>query len=104
MQRRLVSSIYAIRNTLYKRWQALQGLVDMLNSNPGLWKQRHKFDDIDIANIDDYDDLDDGERESLDNILADPKKFKKRVVEELGFNNVWVCESGLEVELSNSEF
>lgn len=76
MQRRLVSSIYAIRNTLYKRWQALQGLVDMLNSNPGLWKQRHKFDDIDIANIDDYDDLDDGERESLDNILADPKKFK----------------------------
>jgi phosphoribosyl 1,2-cyclic phosphodiesterase len=35
---------------------------------------------------------------------ADPKKFKKRVVEELGFNNVCVCESGLEVELSNSEF
>lgn len=35
---------------------------------------------------------------------ADPKKFKKRVVEELGFNNVWVCESGLEVELSKDEF
>lgn len=35
---------------------------------------------------------------------ADPKKFKKRVAEELGFNNVWVCESGLEVELSKNEF
>lgn len=35
---------------------------------------------------------------------ADPKKFKKRVVEELGFNNVWICESGLEVELSKEEF
>lgn len=35
---------------------------------------------------------------------ADPKRFKKRVMEELGFNNVWVCESGLEVELSKDEF
>ena len=35
---------------------------------------------------------------------ADPKKFKKRVMEELGFNNVWVCERGLEVELSKDEF
>lgn len=35
---------------------------------------------------------------------ADPNKFKQRVKEELGFNNVWVCESGLEVELSKEEF
>lgn len=35
---------------------------------------------------------------------ADPKKFKKRVVEELGFDNVYMAESGLEVELSKEEF
>ena len=76
MQRRLVSSIFAIRNTLYRRWQALQGLVDLLNNNPSLWKQRLKLDDFENVDIDDYDDLDDSERESLDNILSDPKKFK----------------------------
>ena len=63
MQRRLVSSIYAIRNTLHKRWIALQGLADELDKNPSLWKQRIKFDDLDIANVDDLDDLDDDERD-----------------------------------------
>lgn len=36
MQRRLVSSIYAIRNTLQKRWLALQELSDELDKNPYL--------------------------------------------------------------------
>lgn len=76
MQRRLVSSIYAIRNTLHKRWIALQGLADELDKNPSLWKQRIKFDDLDIANVDDLDDLDDDERDALDNIMGDPKKLK----------------------------
>lgn len=76
MQRRLVSSIYAIRNTLHKRWTALQGLADELDKNPSLWKQRVKFDDMEVSNIDDLDELDDEERESLDNIMADPKKLK----------------------------
>lgn len=76
MQRRLVSSIFAIRNTLQKRWLALQGLADELDKNPSLWKQRIKFDDLDVANIDDLDDLDDEEREALDNIITDPKKLK----------------------------
>ncbi len=76
MQRRLVSSIYAIRNTLQKRWMALQGLTDELERNPSLWRQRVKLEDFDDINIDDLDDLEDDERDALDNILSDPKKLK----------------------------
>lgn len=76
MQRRLVSSIYAIRNTLRKRWLALQGLADELDKNPSLWKQRVKLDDMDVDNLDEFDELDDEERDALDNIMADPKKLK----------------------------
>ena len=76
MQRRLVSSIFAIRNTLFKRWKALQGLADELDRNPSLWRQRVKLDDFESTNIDDFDDMDDDERDALDNILSDPKKLK----------------------------
>ncbi len=76
MQRRLVSSIFAIRNTLRKRWLALQGLADELDRNPSLWKQRPKLDDMDVDNLDEFDELDDEERDALDNIMADPKKLK----------------------------
>ena len=76
MQRRLVSSIYAIRNTLHKRWLALQGLADDLDRNPSLWKQRPKLDVLDLDNLDELDELDDDERDVLDNIMADPKKLK----------------------------
>ena len=76
MQRRLASSIYAIRNTLQKRWFALQGLADELDNNPSLWKQRIKFEELNVASIDDLDELDDDERDALDTIMADPKKFK----------------------------
>ena len=76
MQRRLVSSIYAIRNTLQKRWMALQGLTDELERNPSLWKQRVKLEEFDDVNINELDDLEDDERDALDNILSDPKKLK----------------------------
>lgn len=76
MQRRLVSSIYAIRNTLHKRWLALQGLADDLDRNPSLWKQRPKLEVLDLDNLDELDELDDDERDVLDNIMADPKKLK----------------------------
>lgn len=76
MQRRLVSSIFAIKNTLFKRWQALQGIVDELNRTPTLWGQRHKLDVFDVDNLEEYEDLDDDERDALDTILSDPKKFK----------------------------
>lgn len=76
MQRRLVSSIFAIRNTLQKRWQALQGLADELKKNPSLWKQRVKIDDFEMTNLDDLDDLDDDERDALDGIMSDPRKLK----------------------------
>ena len=76
MQRRLVSSIFAVRNTLQRRWLALQGLADELDKNPALWKQRIKFDDLEVTDIDDLDDLDDEERDVLDGIIADPKKLK----------------------------
>jgi len=76
MQRRLVSSIFAIKNTLYKRWQALQGIVDELSKTPTLWGQRHKLDSFDVDNLDEYEDLDDDERDAFDSILSDPRKFK----------------------------
>jgi superfamily II DNA or RNA helicase len=76
MQRRLVSSIFAIKNTLERRWGALQGIVDELNKNPNLWSQRHKLEGFDIDNIEDYEDLEDDERDALDGILSDPRKFK----------------------------
>jgi len=75
MQRRLTSSIFAIYKTLRNRYDALNGLLTQLNENPGLWKQKEKLD-IEVADIEDYDELDDNERESLENIMADPKKFK----------------------------
>lgn len=76
MQRRLVSSIFAIRNTLQKRWLALQGLADELSRNPSLWNQRLRLDEFDDINIDELDDLDDEERDALDGIISDPKKLK----------------------------
>ena len=76
MQRRLVSSIFAIKNTLERRWHALQGILDEVGNNPAIWGKRLKLDDVDCNDIDQYDDLDDEEREALDNILSDPKKFK----------------------------
>jgi SNF2 family DNA or RNA helicase len=76
MQRRLVSSIFALKNTLGRRWTALQGIVDEITKNPNLWNQRHKLEGFDVDDIEDYDDLEDEEKESLDNIMSDPRKFK----------------------------
>ena len=78
MQRRLVSSIYALRNTLFRRWTALQSLVDEVKKNPGLWNQRRKLnlDEFGVENIEDFEELEDDEREVLDGILSDPKKFR----------------------------
>lgn len=76
MQRRLASSIFAIKNTLERRWKALQGIIDESNRNPNLWSQRHKLEGLDVDNIEEYEELDDDERDALENILSDPKKFK----------------------------
>jgi superfamily II DNA or RNA helicase len=78
MQRRLVSSIFAIKNTLFRRWQALQGIVDELHKNPNLWNQRYKIEATfnQIQDIDDFEELEDEERDALENILSDPRKFK----------------------------
>ena len=76
MQRRLVSSIYAIKNTLYKRWNALREVVNEVNKNPSIWKRRQKPELMDVDSMDQYDDLEDDEKDALDNILSDPKKFK----------------------------
>ncbi len=76
MQRRLASSIFAIRNTLERRWKALQGIIEEVNKNPNIWNQRHKLDGFDVDDIEDYEELEDDERDALENILSDPKKFK----------------------------
>lgn len=76
MQRRLTSSIAAITKTLRKRYEALQGLVEELTKNPDLFKKRNKFFDVETDNIEDWEELDDIEREQLEGILSDPRKFK----------------------------
>ncbi|MDZ7740940.1 MAG: helicase-related protein [Bacteroidota bacterium] len=75
MQRRLTSSIFAIKRTLTNRYNALKGLLEELNQNPSLWKQKQKID-LEFDTIDDFDEFDDEEREGLEKILSDPKKFK----------------------------
>ncbi len=76
MQRRLVSSIFAIKNTLEKRYKALQSIVDETNKNPNIWSQRHKLDGFDVDDIEDFEELEDDERDALENILSDPRKFR----------------------------
>lgn len=75
MQRRLTSSIYAIMKTLQNRYKALHGLIELINRNPSLWKQRMKFD-FEFDDYDDYSELTDEERETLEHIFADPRKFR----------------------------
>ena len=76
MQRRLVSSSFDIKNTLGRKYNALKGILDETNKNPQLFNQRHKLDGYDVDNIEEFEDLEDDEREALENILSDPKKFK----------------------------
>ncbi len=76
MQRRLVSSIFAIKNTLGRRYHALKGILDDTANSPQLFNQRHKLDGFDVDDIEDFEDLEDDERDALENILSDPKKFK----------------------------
>lgn len=76
MQRRLTSSIFAIKNTLERRYKALQGIIDELNKNPTLWNQRHRLDGYDVENIEEFEELEEDERDALENILSDPRKFK----------------------------
>ena len=75
MQRRLTSSIYAIMNTLGNRYSALKGVLDEIAKNPRLFKQKAKFD-LEAETLDAYDELDDEERESMEKIISDPRKFK----------------------------
>ena len=75
MQRRLTSSIYAIMRTLKNRYNALRGLLDQLAKNPDLWKQKQKLD-MNLESMEDIDELDDQEKELLETILSDPRKFK----------------------------
>lgn len=41
-----------------------------------LTSQRHKLEGFDVDNIEEYEELEADERESLENILSDPRKFK----------------------------
>jgi len=75
MQRRLTSSIYAIMRTLKNRYNALNGLLEELAQNPNLWKQKQKFE-LEMETLEDFDEFDDEEREGLEKILSDPRKFK----------------------------
>ena len=50
--------------------------MDEVNRNPQLWSQRHKLEGFDVDDIEDFEELGDEERDALENILSDPKKFK----------------------------
>jgi superfamily II DNA or RNA helicase len=75
MQRRLTSSIYAIMRTLNNRYKALNGLVEVLRKFPNLLNKKMQFD-FELDSFDDLDELTDEERESMEAILSDPRKFK----------------------------
>ena len=79
MQRRLASSIFAVRETLRNRYTALSELAEDLEKDPQLLREQSKSGDKDlpdIGNIDDISDFDDEEREYLDQIMSDPKKVR----------------------------
>lgn len=75
MQRRLTSSIHAIMKTLGNRYHALKGVLDEIAKNPKLFKQKARFD-LEADTLDQYDELDDQEREAMEKIISDPRKFK----------------------------
>ncbi len=76
MQRRLTSSIFALNNTLKRRWKRLAGHRGRSAQKPNLWNQRHKAEEFDVDSIEDYEELDDEERDALKKILSDPRQFK----------------------------
>jgi len=75
MQRRLTSSIYAIKKTLYNRYVALRDLVEEVKKVPSLLQKKQNMV-FDCDSLDEYDELDDKEKDSLEGILADPRKFR----------------------------
>ncbi|OAV44064.1 helicase-related protein [Lewinella sp. 4G2] len=76
MQRRLTSSIFAIMRTLGNRYAALKDVLTVIQRQPDLFKQRHKFETVQADTLNDYDELDDEDREELESILSDAKRFK----------------------------
>lgn len=78
MQRRLTSSVYAIKRTLENRYKALKDLLALLNENPSLFRQKLKLEEYAQfeSNPEMYDEMDDEEREQFEAILSDPRKFK----------------------------
>ena len=75
MQRRLTSSIFAIKNTLFNRHKILVDLIEEFRKNPDLFKKKEKFEEANLSE-DAYDELGDEEKESFDSLLKDPRKFK----------------------------
>jgi len=78
MQRRLASSIFAIHNTLRKRYEALNSLLEAIGANPDIWKKRFDLSaEVDVLeSLDEYDDLDEDQRAALEEIHADPRKLR----------------------------
>lgn len=78
MQRRLASSIYAIMRTLERRCRALEDLAREFGQDPRAFtkakRQASEFDEL--RNLDDFDELDDNEREEFESDFANPKRFK----------------------------
>ena len=75
MQRRLTSSIYAIYKTLKNRYLALNELLDAVTRNPKLLTEKIRLE-LELESMEDFDELDDQAKESLADIMADPRKAR----------------------------
>jgi len=76
MQRRLVSSIFAINKTLKKRYDALSDVLNMVQKNISILKEKDRLRELEVKNLESYDELTDEEKQKLEKIMADPKRFK----------------------------
>ena len=79
MQRRLASSIFAIRNTLQRRYKSLEVLAGEMETPASSFRQKVRHPDaeiFDIENIDEFDDLSDTQKDEFDSEMADPANAK----------------------------
>ena len=80
MQRRLASSIFAIRNTLERRYKSLEKLACELQkgSTPFSRQKASHFDTevFDIETLDEFDDLSDAQKDEFDSEMIDPSYVK----------------------------
>jgi len=67
---------HRVAKNMNTNFAILDAISEEVNNNPNLWNQRHKLEGFEIQDIDDFEELDDEERDAFESILSDPRKFK----------------------------